>query len=233
MKKLLFPAMALLFLFCYSQSTAQKRGKRKRTQSIDVIGVYAHWQTSMCSQNCENIDVGMYELTETLASLPEWTTHETVWVNGEFVTVQELPTIAGPNAKGANKDELITVRKIRTKKHKKIAFPDVTIKKKEYEKFQNGETFDVKLTFENPTDKSLEAKCKVNNESFVPVILSAGERKSITFTMPSSDYDSYDFLVVNKNYSSDESQQSMADAEKKGVVIFVKKYVRISDLMEK
>lgn len=199
-------------------------------QNIKVIGIYSHWVTSMCSQNCTNINVGDYEITSPLQNLPEWTTDRCAYIEGEFVKVKELPTIAGPRANTKNADKEIEVRKIKVNKSKEVRFPELNIEKSEIEKHNNNEDFTVQMTFDNPVDTELKIKIIVNNQE-EKVTLPPKSSETVDFKISHTDMYYINLKIVNNFYSVDKANESLEKAEKQGMVVYVSKTFRVETLI--
>jgi len=194
--------------------------------TINVIGVYSHWETSMCSQNCTNIHVGEYEITEPLCNLPQWTSDRCVFVEGQFVTVKEKPTVAGPFANKNNDDKTIDVRKINVLENKEIKFPEIRIEKSEIEKYQSKRDFLIQMTFENPLDTELKIKI-ILNSSEQKLTIAPNATQTIDFEAKQTDMLYLNLKIVNDFYDENKQNESLQKAEANGLVVYVSKTIQV------
>ena len=113
---------------------------------------------------------------------------EIVWVTGNLVEVQELPTIAGPNASWENTSKKINVTKLQVEDFKIINFPNVSISEDELFNYLENNDAKIQLEFENPTNKELNFKVSLSdwistNRDFQYVTLQPLETRKIEYIL--------------------------------------------------
>lgn len=236
LKKLciIFFIIALFSQITKAQEQQQQNQTMYSQDEIQVIGIYAHWIISMCSQNCERYQLAVYDLTKPLDCFKLHTTNQTAYAKGKFVQVKELPTVAGPNAKIENPDGKIQVTKLQVSESKKIDFPELSITPSEARKFNEKKAYSLQLTFKNPVKEQLVIKTRVgSNNQFQQIQLPPSGTQTIEYQIPATVRHEYpEILVVNDFFDPDSSKENISRAQANGFLIFVKKTVRIRNLIE-
>ncbi len=227
MKKLVITisVSALLFsnLFCQNQ-------EKKKTDEKIIIGDYSYWVNSMCSQNCDYISIGNFRVPE---KIQEFRMNEKVCIKavGEFVTMKELPTIAGPNPKVENPDDSIEVERFKISEYEKFDFPKVKLTKSNKKLFENKEAYKITFSFENPFDFDLEIKYNFNYTKLKKLIIPAKTKKEITETsLIFEEWETFEIYVRNTFFKLKDDTY-YTKVKKENIIIDVNKSVKISDLL--
>lgn len=207
----------LVFLFsCKSSGGADVTGENSARLSKNtgpdtfiVIGSYTHRVTSMCSQSCENFDLGPYRLTEHPSNIERFVRGRQVKATGLKVKVEELPTIAGPNA--TETDEHITVTRFKALDVKKIDFAVI-----------NKENGKLNVKIINPLDEEIKVAVRVDH-----LVKKLSLAPKATGTVRFNEYQSFSRVhITDSEYNPENSSNSLRQLEEKGLVIWLKEAIR-------
>ncbi len=201
-----------IFVFYSNLGFSQK-------DEIQVIGIYAHWETSMCVQGCVNIDLAHYQLIAPLEGLPYGTTNKIMYVKGKFKTVENEYVVAGANPDVSLVGKTYKIKKIEVEEYEEVDFLKIDITPEEKAKKEKGATFNINFDFSNPTKKDIDLKVKINDAKFQEFTLPASGSTKIRYLTEINDFNAYEILVVNASVGDIDSKKAFKKAESKGIVV--------------
>ncbi|OQX71402.1 hypothetical protein B6D52_01670 [Candidatus Parcubacteria bacterium 4484_255] len=178
--------ITLLFLAVLVSGCIKKAPDVKNFEEISIIAPYNYSIVGMCSQNCEEVSIGPYRLTEPIKNLGElFVSNEIVWALGELVEVKELPRVAGPVFEGVqqeNPNKKLVVNKLKINDYKKIDFFKFLISSEELSNYLNYRDAKFDIEFSNPLEEELKIKIRIDRRNeFQDLVLGPMETKRVQY----------------------------------------------------
>ncbi len=215
-----------------------------------LIGNYRHETTSMCISNCDSYSIGSsHKLVDRIVSLNgDWGHSEVVLVSGDWVEVEHLPTIAGPQSRGVKMSDVKTVltKKFKVEEYEEIIFGEVSVLRTEHFNYLNNKDAYFNVKFINPLDKEVSIKFSLNEEGdFQKAILKPKEEKVIKYKFTKTDNqrtkrksgDTFWLVVINgfvddsqykKYYYSDIDERENNEEP----MVFIEKFIDLREIIK-
>lgn len=207
-------------------------------QKVTIVGNYSEHVVSMCAQGCEFYEIGVFRLTKSLP-IDEKTRLELVYqrsvpmvVTGELKIVQDLPTVAGPQADTEYMGKYVDVEHFEAESFEVVNIVKTSISEQDFASYTDKKDYSIKVTVLNPTDRELKLKIRTDFNKFENFkIEPKGESSVICFVKNEGWSSNIKLMLTEQSVQEDDIfKHAYEQGKKSGFLFFYEDYIEIKNI---